>query len=151
MNLPDTTLADILYKIYQSTLSLDKITSSVLKHHTNLTYSQFVVLKCLHFSPQITQKEIAEYLHITQPAVSRQIELLTKKKFIMRKENDSDRREDKIILTASGEEQLGKALTISLKEFKHIFSATNIVALNLQLTNLLNSLKQNKYHYEKDR
>ncbi len=134
-------IADILYKIYQSTLAIDKITSDVLKRYTNLTYSQFVVLKCLYFSPQTSQQEIAEYLHITQPAVSRQIDLLKKKGYITQEENDVDRRENKIILTTSGEKHLKKALEISMKKFQHSLSTTNVQALNLQLTNLLDSLK----------
>ncbi|MDQ6985312.1 MAG: ArsR family transcriptional regulator [Candidatus Dojkabacteria bacterium] len=66
---------EFIHKVHKLVYELDRTADEILRSRLNLTYSQFLILsmlkdKCLKYA-----NEIALALGVSQPAVSRQIEL----------------------------------------------------------------------------
>lgn len=91
----------------------------------DLTLSQFLVLNSVVQNPNITQIQIANFLEVTQAAVSRQIEVLKNKKLISISENPENRREHLLFPTSLGKEIFTKASDILHDSFNKLYSVMN--------------------------
>lgn len=68
-----------------------------------LTSEQAKVLNLIHHHPGINQKSIAETLRKDKPGVTRLVEGLERSYLIIRKQDESDRRNRRLFLTDDGE------------------------------------------------
>lgn len=101
--------------IHKLNYMLNEISNRKLKKSgINLTNSQYLVLKCIFLLDSPLQKDIAEYLKISSPAVSRHCYLLRKKGFI--KVKDMSKREHIISFTQEGKQIFVKSLKLLNKE-----------------------------------
>jgi MarR family transcriptional regulator for hemolysin len=78
-----------------------------------LTIDQWLILKIIDEYPGISQKEIAKRVFKDNASVTRIIELLVSKKYIVRREHGSDRRKTDLHLTAQTQDLLKKVNVIS--------------------------------------
>jgi MarR family transcriptional regulator for hemolysin len=73
----------------------------LVKHGFNITIDQWLVLKTLNDCPNQTQQQIAETIFKDYASVTRIIELLVEKKYLVRAMNLVDRRRFTLTLTES--------------------------------------------------
>ena len=111
------------YRLHNFVFLFDKIADDVLQREHGITLSQFVVLKILTHTHDCKQKNIAEKLHMTEGAISRQIERLRENGFITRTTNKSNRREHEINVTEKGMIVRKNALETLSKEMAFIGQA----------------------------
>lgn len=113
------------YKLHNFVFLFDKIVDEVLQKELDITLSQFVVLKVLTNVTDCKQKNIADRLHMTEGAISRQIERLRERGLITRTTKKDNRREHEINCTKEGLEVREKALSVLAKEMEFIRRALN--------------------------
>ena len=99
----------IVFPIHKLVMGLDKVGDMALQKKLNISLSQYLIMKAINHCPQNTQKRISTYLGLTEAAVSRHIENLRERKYVLRTENPENRREHILELTSSGESQFKKA------------------------------------------
>lgn len=104
---------------------MDKRVDHALQEEVDLTLSQFLILMGLECQGHCAQQRIAEFLDVTQAAVSRQVELLREKKLIERLENPENRREHILELTAVGKEKLAHATTVIAQQSEKLLAVIN--------------------------
>ncbi|MCR8642647.1 MarR family transcriptional regulator [Paenibacillus sp. N1-5-1-14] len=81
---------------------------------SDVTPEQWSVLCCLIEEEDITQKDLSSRLHKDQPTVTRILDCLDRKGFIVRKPNKADRRSYLIGITDEG-----RAVEASLHDVEH--------------------------------
>ncbi len=107
----------VAYKIHKAVFVMDKIADSTLQDNINLTLSQFLILMNIVQNQGLTQIEIANFLEITQSAVSRQIDVLKNKNLILIKQNEENKREHLLFPTSLGKQVFTKSNNILHKTF----------------------------------
>ena len=117
---PDSPFA---YRLHNFVFLFDKIADDVLQREHGITLSQFVVLKILTHTHDCKQKKIADNLHMTEGAISRQIERLREQGLITRTTNKTNRREHEINVTEKGMEVRKNAIETLSKEMAFIGQA----------------------------
>lgn len=80
-----------------------------------LGFGQPPILKYLSDNENATQKEIAEHLHVTQPAIAKSLKKMEESGFIVRLENKKDTRCHKLKLTKKGKELVEYADNLFLR------------------------------------
>lgn len=115
----------LVFMFHKVVFLMDKLTDQTLKNTLNLTHSQFLILMALNHYPNVSQSKIAEFLELTQAAVSRQIDILKYKNMIFQKEKDTNRREHIVSLTNTGKKELEKAFHILDSKFQNKFQILN--------------------------
>ncbi len=108
-------------KLHRFAFLLERRTDQALQEKLGLSFSQCMILRSLKLNPECSQHCIAKCRDLTQAAVSRQVDALKKKKLIVRKENEKNRREHMLSMTAKGVEVLEEALRIMQKTFDAAF------------------------------
>ena len=111
----------IAYKIHKAVFVMDKIADSALQNNCDLTLSQFLSLMVIIQNPNIKQIDIADFLEITEAAVSRQIDVLKNKKLITISQNEDNRRENLLFPTAQGKQIFTKSNEILHKTFNSLY------------------------------
>ena len=91
--------------------------SSFSNHGIDLTVDQWSVIKTLYEHEDLTHKDLADLCGKDQPTMTRIIDLLIKKGYVMRVEHPTDRRCLHIQLTNTGKDQ-AKTLAPMVKEFR---------------------------------
>lgn len=119
---PDSPFA---YRLHNFVFLFDKIADDVLQREHDITLSQLVVLKILTHKKDCKQKNIAENLHMTEGAISRQIERLRERGLITRTTNKNNRREHEINCTEEGMSVREDAMKTLSKEMAFIGKALN--------------------------
>jgi DNA-binding MarR family transcriptional regulator len=79
----------------------------------DLTLTQLKVLVLLYELPEphlLSVKQVAEELGISLPAASRAIDPVVKRRLVVRKEDEQDRRVKRVRLTARGESAVGRLI-----------------------------------------
>jgi DNA-binding MarR family transcriptional regulator len=89
----------MLHRLHWMTM---QFADHALQEQLELGFAQFKILKVVHYHEGTTGSIIAKHLNQTQAAVSRQIDHLVKAGYIERRENEQNRREHILVLTAAG-------------------------------------------------
>ncbi len=102
-----------MYALHQAHFLIEKHLSDALAKKDTITFSQFLVLLALscQCSKRSTQREIADFLFLTEATVSRHIGTLVDAGYLERSENPESRRENILTLTRSGTDALAVAQT----------------------------------------
>jgi len=87
----------------------------------DITFSQFMFLMAIQKKPESSQKIVADARQLTPAAISRQIDFLIKKGWVMRKKTNHSKREYTLSLTESGLKTLNKANNIIEQKKDRIF------------------------------
>ncbi|WP_458700932.1 MarR family winged helix-turn-helix transcriptional regulator [Sulfurospirillum sp. 1307] len=89
----------------------------------NISSEQGLLLKFVYEMPGLTQTKLAELVHKDKTTITRMIDSLEKKGFVVRKNSDEDRRIYKIYLTKETEEmakQLNPIFQKQIEDLKNI-------------------------------
>lgn len=108
------------YWIRKVVRSMNNIDDKKL-HKLDLTASQVLILSQLWKKDGLTQKEIQENLNLRPASISGIVDILLKKGFINRKQDDEDARFKRLYLTEEGR-RLEDASLEALKEIDHIIT-----------------------------
>ena len=103
----------VIYSIENAIKSYRKFAGNNLKKvESNITVDQALLLILLKNSPELSQGAMAEILFKDYASITRMIDLLVRKKYLTRNENQEDRRRKELILSKTGEEILKKLFPI---------------------------------------
>jgi len=91
-------------------------------NHFNITSEQWAVISYLHKEDGIYQKQIGDYLAKDKPTVTRILDLLEKRKLVIRIPDEKDRRKFKIYLTQDGKNTADKISPIAENTRKRILN-----------------------------
>jgi len=91
-----------LYKLHLLTNNLDKILDQTLSSRCEITLSQFILLLSVLQKGPINQRKIAKFLMLSPAAVSRQVEVVKKKGWLVVEASESDRRDRILRITPAG-------------------------------------------------
>jgi DNA-binding MarR family transcriptional regulator len=81
----------------------------------DITLDQILILTTLESQPEISQKDIAQLLFKDYASITRMIELLVKKQYLLRQIHEVDRRKFHLLITEKGKSTLIKLKPIILK------------------------------------
>lgn len=97
-------LENVLFYVLEKTIkSYRQFAQRNLKNvNEDITIDQWLILKTIYDSPNITQREIAEKVFKDHASITRMIDLLVKKEFLSRFFNPEDRRRQGLELTPLG-------------------------------------------------
>ncbi|MCF6299657.1 MAG: MarR family transcriptional regulator [Proteobacteria bacterium] len=87
----------------------------------DMTIDQILILTTLYSDPKISQKKMAQLLFKDYASITRMIELLVKKGYLIRKIHQFDRRKFQLLITQKGQS--------TLKKLKPIIFNNRIAAL----------------------
>ncbi|MCR5214148.1 MAG: MarR family transcriptional regulator [Eubacterium sp.] len=88
----------------------------------NVNKSECFLIVEIGRQPGICIKDLAQILKLDKSGVSRSVEELVKKGYILRQPSEKDRRSVVLTLTESGEERYNKIEADMYTEFKKVFS-----------------------------
>ncbi len=109
-----TPIHSVIRPIMQLRACLDRVTSSVLRKKMGFGVSQFRILYVLANKPEMTQKVIADFWDVTEASVSRQIGILIKGGFAVKKGQSPT-------ITPKGKKALDTAMREVTAAFEKIF------------------------------
>ena len=143
-------------KIAEYTRILSQLLSEVIEHNYLAEYApgmlsktQFTILKILSISGPYTVSEIADILHISRAAASKNIEKLVRTKLVKRKSIQEDRRTMEVSLIASGQTIVAKYEKVRMKKQRkalaHFSESDKINFLNLLSEYVKNCVLQEKH------
>ncbi|MBB6128983.1 MarR family winged helix-turn-helix transcriptional regulator [Mucilaginibacter lappiensis] len=103
-------LKDILFYSLEKSIKAYRqfAQQELVKHDFNITIDQWLVLKTLHDNPQQTQQQVAIAVFKDYASVTRIIDLLVKKKYLIRTIHADDRRRFNLALTEDAVKLLAK-------------------------------------------
>ncbi len=143
MSHPHHPTRDLSVKLRKLSFLLDRIADQTLADGPDLTFGQYRLLMVLKHRRALSQKTMAQFHGLSEAAVSRTIDLLVKRKFIVRQTNPSNRREHLIMITPAGEKQALKAHQLLTEKFEGLYSVlspTDRQHLNSLLQKLLSAI-----------
>jgi DNA-binding MarR family transcriptional regulator len=123
----------------------------------DLTLTQLKVLVLLYDLPEpqlLSVKEVAEELGISLPAASRAIDPVVKRRLVIRREDDLDRRVKRVRLTARGENAVGRLVATRVAAAESLiegFTAAEREKLADALGDILSRPEISRYLPRRDR
>jgi DNA-binding MarR family transcriptional regulator len=109
-----------------------KFTEKRLKK-LNMTYPQLGALMVLIRKDDITQRELAEFLETDATTAMVLCDSLEKKGWLVRSQDKTDRRVNRLILTDSGRDIYGQAMKLIQTGYGYVFDRTRSDELNAVL------------------
>ena len=132
-----------IFKLKNFLFSFFRVIDRSFQEELDIALPQFMVLVAINNNPMGTQAVLAEFRKITPAGISKQINILLKKKLIERKNNKSDKREHSIILTLKGKKIFESGIKIFQKHQEKVFKnipKESVKKMNDTLDNLLLSI-----------
>jgi DNA-binding MarR family transcriptional regulator len=122
----------------------------------DLTLTQLKVLVLLYERPEqlLSVKDVAEELGISLPAASRAIDPLVRRRLVVRREDELDRRVKRVRLTARGESSVGRLIATRVAAAEALiegFTATEREKLADALAEILQRPEISRYLPRRDR
>ena len=111
-----------LYKLHRLTTSIDTAFDQTLQNYAAITLSQFVLLLSVNQYQPVSQRKIATFLAITPAAISRQVDIAQRNKWIVISGHSDDRRTQSLQLTKDGQIIIEKGLAALEQQLFHIFN-----------------------------
>jgi DNA-binding MarR family transcriptional regulator len=92
----------------------------------NVSVAEWVAVRRLYDQPGLSPSELALALGMTQGAISKVIDKLLAKRWIAAKDNQSDRRQQFLTLTAAGRKAVPQLARIADENDTHFFSELSV-------------------------
>lgn len=86
-----------------------QINAKALAAHSQLTVSQLMVLQLLSAHGELTPRQLAQHVNLTQATVTTLLDRLEERNFISRRRSDQDKRRVHVTLSNEGAKQLARA------------------------------------------
>jgi len=110
-----------IFKLRNFLFSFIHTVGRSFQEELDVALPQFMILSAISSNPMGTQAVLAEVRKITPAAISKQMNILLKKKLIIRKNSIHDKREHSIILTPKGTKVFEKGMRIFKKHQDEVF------------------------------
>ena len=137
------------YLLNQAAEHMGENFQSQYKQQYGMLRTEWRVLFHLGKYGQLTATEICEYAKMHKTKISRAVVALQAKRFLVRKENPNDRRQEQLSLTKSGE-KVYRNLVASAEQYENKitdkFSREEIAALKSMLKRLSSSSVEANYY-----
>jgi len=98
------------FAVRKAVFLMDRAVERALAEAGRVTLMQLTLLRIVEDCPRVTQREVAAIVNLTEAAVSRQVEGLIRKKYVVRKKIPEQRRAMALSLTVEGEKELQAAM-----------------------------------------
>lgn len=135
----------VLYTIEQTIKEYRKISQkNISKIISDITVDQGLVLLILNENSNYSQKEIASLIFKDNASITRIIELMVKKDYLVRKVNEQDRRKFNLEITEKGRntvELLSPAIKLNRTTALHGLSENEIELLDTLLNKIITNCK----------
>lgn len=135
----------VLYTIEQTIKEYRKISQkNISKIVSDITVDQGLVLLILNENSNYSQKEIASLIFKDNASITRIIELMVKKDYLVRKVNEQDRRKFNLEITEKGRntvELLSPAIKLNRTTALHGLSENEIELLDTLLNKIITNCK----------
>lgn len=135
----------VLYTIEQTIKEYRKISQkNISKIISDITVDQGLVLLILNENSNYSQKEIAALIFKDNASITRIIELMVKKDYLVRKVNEQDRRKFNLEITEKGRntvELLSPAIKLNRTTALHGLSENEIELLDTILNKIITNCK----------
>lgn len=111
----DRRLQDVLFYSLESAIKAYRRFAQGRLHDAgvDITIDQWLVLKTIHESPDVTLQQVGAAVFKDFASVTRIVQLLERKRLLRRKPHPSDRRRSELVLTRSGESVIRRAEPIA--------------------------------------
>ncbi len=116
--------------------------SMVSAHGIDVTIEQWFILSKLFKEDGISQIELADKIFRDKANITRMIDGLEKRNWVIRKDDDSDRRKFRIFLTKEGKQITSRLIKIASEERKNIYKGLDAKDL-VQLKSIIETLETN--------
>jgi DNA-binding MarR family transcriptional regulator len=100
-----------------------QLSARALARDSGMTTSQLIVLQVLSAQGEMTARQIAQSMNLTQATVTSLLDRLQERRWITRKRGEQDRRRVHVRLTEEGERQLERAPESLQQRFVNHFNA----------------------------
>ncbi len=131
------------YNIEQAIKSYRKMAQkNISQVVTDITLDQIQVLNILDSNPDCSQKEIAEILFKDYASITRMIELLVKKEYLVRQIHEQDRRMFHLVISEKGNDAIAKLKPVILKNRNAALNGLSKSEIN-KITQSLNKIINN--------
>lgn len=111
-----------MYSLHETYFLVEKRLEQKLFEDGGITFSQFLIFLPLHCGEDVSQSDVANFLHLTEATVSRHITTMARDGLLEKREVTGNRRKHTLTQTAKGEAAFKKAHTIIESELKEIFA-----------------------------
>lgn len=142
---PKNPTGTVLYTIEQAIKEYRKISQkNIAKIVSDITVDQGLVLLILNENSNYSQKEIAGLIFKDNASITRIIELMVKKDYLVRKINELDRRKFNLEITEKGRntvELLSPAIKLNRTTALHGLSENEIELLDTLLNKIITNCK----------
>lgn len=114
-----------LYKLHALTNALDKAFDQTLRNHTPVGLSQFSLLAAISQEGSVNQRQLAHFLEVSTPAVSRQVDIARRMGWLKVAASPTDRHGHLLTLTPEGQQLVDQGMEALETHLFKIFSAHN--------------------------
>ncbi len=111
-----------MYSLHETYFLVEKRLEHCLTENGGITFSQFLIFLPLHCGDEVSQSDVATFLHLTEATVSRHITTMARDGLLTKKEVTGNRRKHTLTFTPKGSAAFKKAHTIIENELKEIFA-----------------------------
>ena len=119
---------------------------NIKQNGIDITIDQWLILKTIHDHPKISQREIAATVFKDHASVTRMIELLVKRQFLIRSFHEEDRRRYSLSLTNEGKKIFKKLIPIVSHNRSTALAGIQIEDIE-HLHKTLNTISNNCFNY----
>lgn len=138
-------VSTLSFQLHALVYSIDKLSSAVLKQHTNISFPQFLVILCAHQNPGHTQKFAAEWLQITEATVSHLVKRLAQTGFLEIKQDAADGRTKRVYATKKGHALISKIYPLLEKALEpHVrkLSSNKLAGMQKSINMIFESIQE---------
>lgn len=100
---------DFAYKINKISHLLNKSADILLQEFLQIGFTEFFILFAIKYTPDTSQRDIADFLQVTPASVSLYVKRMEKDNLLSRVKNTRNRRKNTIELTAQGKKLYSQA------------------------------------------
>ncbi len=133
-----------MHKMHALISITDRMADDFLSASQEVSYSQLIILFMLDKYGSLSQNKLSKCLGLTEAAVSKQIENMSVKGFLVRQVDPTNRRQNQIFLTENGKKNFISAnllLISKAEEFFKVLSIDERAIFNVILDKLLDKTK----------
>lgn len=133
-------IEEVLQELHRAFFLLHKMSDRCLSDNSDITLSQFMILRTIDANSPLSASDVAERLNITKAAVSRHLDNLIEASFIERLFNDNNHREYILTISDIGKRELQKSreileINFSPKISKNATSTSELIRLLRSIMN----------------
>ena len=113
---------ELSYRFHKLSFLLERLVGPALLEQAGLSFSQYKILMVLNHNADATGSHIAQYLGLTEAAVSRQVSQLVERGYLKQELDKDNRRQHLLTVTARGKAMTDKTRLVLSKTLEPIYS-----------------------------